>query len=81
LIPKGEREDLEGDFQKLAAMIADTALTPWQNATVVKGLSLLGIPIVRLDRTSSRLAKVYIWLTVVLGIIGIVQIVLMLRGH
>jgi hypothetical protein len=78
---ESERGDLEGDFKKLAAMITDTAQTPWQNATVVKGLSLLGISIVRLDRTSSRLAKVYIWLTVVLGIIGIVQIVLMLRGR
>jgi hypothetical protein len=35
----------------------------------------------RLDETSSRLSVVNIVLNVVLGIIGVVQIVLMLRGH
>jgi hypothetical protein len=80
-MPKTKRGDLEAEFEKLAGSILESANTPWQNATVVKALSLLGISIVQLDRTSSRLAMVYIFLTVVLGIIGIVQIVLMLRGH
>jgi hypothetical protein len=35
----------------------------------------------RLDNTSSRLSVVNIVLTVVLGIIGLVQIALMVRGH
>jgi hypothetical protein len=76
-----ERASLEAEFKKLGATTLEGQTTPWQNATVVRGLSLLGLSIVRLDRTSSRLATIYIWLTVALGIIGVVQVVLMFRGH
>jgi hypothetical protein len=74
-------QELENELAQLAARVPETAQTPWQNYTVVKGLSLLGLSVVRLDKTSTRLAKVNIWLTVVILLVGIVQIVLMVRGH
>lgn len=48
---------------------------------VAPAIAILVEALVRLDTTSSRLAKIYIWLTVVLGVIGIFQIGLMLRAH
>jgi hypothetical protein len=51
-------------------------------------LARLGLAVIRLDRTSSQLATVnirltraYTWLTAVLLIVGIIQIVLMMRSH
>lgn len=46
-----------------------------------KIVALLGISIVRRDATSSRLSKVNIALTVVILLVGIVQICLMVKGH
>lgn len=43
--------------------------------------SLLAKAILKLNRTSGRLAMVNTWLTVALLLIGVLQIVLMLRGH
>ena len=48
---------------------------------ITRAIGVLGLSILSLDRTSSRLARIYIWLTAVLAVIGIVQIILMLRGH
>jgi hypothetical protein len=78
---ESDPENLEAELTKLGANIPESAQTVWQNATVVKGLSLLGRSIVRLDRTNTRLAKVNIGLTVVILLVGIVQIVLMMRAH
>jgi hypothetical protein len=80
-MPDDDAENLEAELAKLKATIPESAQTFWQNATVVKGLSLLGLSIVRLDRTNTRLAKVNIGLTIVILLVGIVQIVLMVRGR
>ena len=56
-------------------------ITGASDTALVKGTALLGLTVIRLDKTSGRLSKVNIWLTVVILIVGIVQIVLMVRGH
>jgi hypothetical protein len=61
-MPESDQENLEAELTKLAANIPESAQTVWQNATVVKGLSLLGLTIVRLDKTNARLSKVNITL-------------------
>lgn len=48
---------------------------------VIRAISLLTASIIRLDKTSSRMAVVNIGLTIVILLVGIVQIILMLRGH
>lgn len=80
-MPDSNQGNLKAELTKLAANVSESAQTPWQNATVVKGLSLLGLSVLRLDETSTRLAKVNIWLTVVILLVGLVQILLMVRGH
>ena len=48
---------------------------------MTKAIAFLGKAVLRLDRTSTRLAIVNIVLTAVILIVGLIQIVLMLRGH
>jgi hypothetical protein len=50
------------------------------DTNVSRALALLGKGVVRLDGTSSRLAVVNIVLTAVILLVGVVQIVLMLRA-
>ena len=42
---------------------------------------MLGLAVIRLDKTSSRLSKVNIALTVVILLVGIAQIALMICQH
>jgi hypothetical protein len=83
LNPQGglDLDDMDKELDTLLERSPNQASTPWQNANLVRVMVLLTKSVRTLDSTSSRLAKIYIWLTVVLGIIGIVQIILMLRGH
>lgn len=48
---------------------------------IAPSIAVLVKAVRRLDATSSRLAGVNIALTVVILLVGIVQVVLMLRGH
>jgi hypothetical protein len=66
---------------ELGRLETQQGFTTLQDQRTVPSIFLLTKAVIRLDKTSSRLAKIYIWLTVILGIIGVVQIVLMLRGH
>ena len=50
------------------------------DAGTTAAIGLLGKALIRLDKTSTVLAKVNISLTVVILVVGIVQVVLMLRG-
>jgi len=65
------RSVTEGQVTVIGA--SDTAL--------VKGMALLGLAVIRLDKTSSRLAKINIVLAVALLLGGVAQIILMVRGH
>lgn len=47
----------------------------------VRATSNLGLAVIRLDRTSARLAKANIVIAIVLAVIGVVQVVLMVKGH
>lgn len=51
------------------------------DARVAPALGILVEAVVRLDKTSRRLAIVNIVLTGVILLVGIVQIILMFRGH
>jgi hypothetical protein len=51
------------------------------DARTVSAIGYLGKAVLKLDKTSSLLAVVIIVLTAVILIVGVVQIVLMLRGH
>ncbi len=92
----GFGEDLEAKFAKLSTFSArlgraqiKEGLTDEQKELAASMRSgqlghtvvLLGKAILRLDRTSSRLAIVGIVLTIVVVITGIIQTVLMLKGH
>jgi len=48
---------------------------------VAPALGVLVRAVVRLDKSSSRLATVNIWLTVVILVVGLLQVVLVFRGH
>ena len=48
---------------------------------VAPALGVLVKAVVRLDKSSGRLATVNIWLTVVILAVGLLQVVLMFRGH
>jgi hypothetical protein len=47
----------------------------------VRGLALLGVAVIRLDRTSSRLAIVNLGMTLMIFFLGITQVVLRWRGN
>jgi hypothetical protein len=74
-------DEIDKELEKLLDRTPLQSYTAWDSANILRGIILLTKSVRTLDRTSSRLATIYIWLTVILGIIGIVQIVLMLRGH
>ena len=77
-------DDLEREFD---AIINDPKPETFQTGQgildmrVNRVLALLGKAVVRLDRTSGRLAMVNIALTITLAVIGVIQIVLMVKGH
>jgi hypothetical protein len=81
-----EHEDLE----KLFKDTLDKPSTPasFSDRPVELTLARLGLAVIRLDETSSKLAstnikltRTYTWLTAVLLVVGIIQIFLMVRGH
>jgi hypothetical protein len=72
----------EIDFENEAGKLRGPGVGGLNNdPQIVPAIGLLVKALIHLDKTSSRLAKIYIWLTVILGIIGIVQIVLRFRAH
>ncbi len=73
-----KRDELEEGFNKLGARGAGSQ--NFGDTGTAAAIGLLGKALIRLDRTSTLLAKVNISLTVVILIVGIVQVVLMLRG-
>ena len=84
----GKADELEVKFDEIIGKLSEKTQTPWFNVSELRGLALLGKAVLRLDRSSSALFRVNIWLTVVnaffgavLIVIGIVQVFLMLRGR
>lgn len=74
-------DDIDKELEALLERAQIQISTPWEQSNLLRGVILLTKSVRALDETSSRLAKIYIGLTVVLAIIGIVQIVLILRGY
>jgi hypothetical protein len=74
-----KEENLEQEFDRLTA--TGGAQNNWGDAGTVKAVGYLGKAVLRLDKTSSRLAIVNIVLTAVILVVGLTQIALMLRGH
>ena len=79
----GEKE-LDQEFDRLTATTG-ASLSNYGDVATVKAIGYLGKAVLRLDRTSSRLAIVNIVLTAVILIVGLIvgsiQIALMARGH
>jgi hypothetical protein len=73
-------EDLNREFDRLTANTGASQAS-WGDARTTSAIGYLGKAVLRLDKTSSRLATVNIVLTAVILIVGLIQIVLMLRGH
>ena len=48
---------------------------------LLRGVARLGLSVIRLDKTSARLAKANIVLGIALALIGVIQVVLVVRGH
>jgi hypothetical protein len=80
----------EPDLEKLFRETLEKPSTPssFGDRAVELTLARLGLAVIRLDETGSKLARtnirltrVYTWLTVVILIVGIIQIFLMVRGH
>jgi hypothetical protein len=71
-----KKDELE---EQLDALIKPGGGTSNFGADPTKAIVLLGKTVIRLDRTSTRLSTVTIWLTVVILLVSIVQVVLMLR--
>lgn len=78
------------DLEKLFLETLEKPSTPssFGDRAVELTLARLGLSVIRLDRSSSELARVnvrltktYTWLTAALFVMGIIQIVLMVRGH
>ena len=72
-----KRDELEEHFD---ALIKPTGGGANFGADPTKPIALLGKAVIRLDRASTRFSTVTIWLTVVILLVSIVQVVLMLRG-
>jgi hypothetical protein len=72
-------KELEAEFNRLLSPSVPGA----RGATdrLERGIGLLGISIVHLDSTSSKLAWINISLTVVIFVAAVVQIILTVRGH
>ena len=73
-----KRDELEEGFSKLG--VPGGGAQNFGDAGTTTAIGLLGKAVIRLDRTSTLLAKVNIGLTVVILLVGIVQVILMLRG-
>jgi hypothetical protein len=76
----GRKEDLEREFDFLTAKV-DGSQANYGDARTTSAIGYLGKAVLKLERASSRLAIVNIVLTAVILVVGLVQIVLMLRGH
>jgi hypothetical protein len=83
---KEEQPNLEKLF--LETLEKPSTPTSFGDRAVELTLARLGLAVIRLDRSSSelarvniRLAKTYTWLMAALFVIGIIQIALMMRGH
>ncbi len=74
------KEDLDREFDRFTVGEGG-GQSNYGDARTTKAIGFLGKAVVRLDRTSSRLAIVNIVLTTVILIVGVIQIVLMIRGH
>ena len=73
---------LEGELAKLEKEIAGLAGgVGTTDPRAIKAMMVPGKAIMRLDTTSATLARVNIALTVVILVVGILQLVLMARGH
>jgi len=75
-----KRHDLEREFDRFIVGPGG-AQANFGDARVTSAIGYLGKAVLKLDRTSSRLAVVNIVLTAVILAVGVVQIYLMLRGH
>lgn len=80
----------QSDLEKVFKETLEKPSTPssFSDRPVELTLARLGLAVIRLDETSSKLARTnirltrtYTWLTVVILIVGVVQIFLMVRGH
>lgn len=74
------KDNLEREFDRITAATAG-AQANLNEALTTNVVGHLGKAVLRLDRTSSRLAIVNIILTAVILVVGLIQIVLMIRGH
>ena len=74
-----KRDDLEGGFDRLAVM--GGGAQDFGDAGTTRAIGLLGKAVLRLDKTSTRLAIVNIALAVVFLLLGVIQLVVMLRGR
>lgn len=84
-----DRNELEKNLAEAWNRVKETSTKGGiREPEIVYCVSLLGLAVIELDKTSSALAKAnvklartYTWLTGVLLLVGVVQIVLMIRGH
>ena len=74
-------DELEEALRKLQQRGPDLYKGGWTDMNVRPSILLLTEAVLRLDKTSTRLARVNIALTIALAVIGILQIYLMARGH
>jgi hypothetical protein len=73
-----EKDELEQGFEVLWNSVKHTAgMGGVSDPPTVRGLALLGLAVIRLDRTSSRLALVNLGLTLMILFLGITQVALM----
>jgi hypothetical protein len=71
-----ERDELEHGFEVLWNSVKHTAgMGGVSDPPTVRGLALLGLAVIRLDRTSSRLALVNLGMTLMIFFLGITQVV------
>jgi hypothetical protein len=75
-----KHDNLEKEFDRFIDVKAPGGAQNFGDERTVNVLGLLGKAVSRLDTTSTRLARINIWLTAVILLVGFVQIVLMLRG-
>ena len=71
-----EKDELEEQLD----VLLKTSPTSNFGADPTRPIALLGKAVIRLDRASRRLSTMTIWLTAVILIVSIVQVVLMFHG-
>lgn len=77
-----KKDKLEEDIEALEGQIrSGVQFVGGADSRLLIGTTLLGKAILRLDRTSSRLAWINIALAVIVVVIGIFQVILMVKGH